>query len=68
VSNSQQRINDSSPGTQNAAGVNESPADPNDAPVENLASSSNVLVQRHSLTIAELAALGASNNSTPVFQ
>ena len=72
MSNSQQRINDHSPESSNAPGSKESHpnqviAEPNGLP-EDATSTANDLIQRKSLTIVELAALCASNNSTSVFQ
>lgn len=70
VSSSQQPTTDKSPlangadATSAATGTNESPVPQGEA----LSSSENRLAKRHSLTIADLAALAASNKSTSVFQ
>ena len=70
VSSSQQHTTNQSPNA-NGADVIDAATDVNDFPAtqdDNPNSSEDDLARRNSLTVADLATLAASNNSTPVFR
>jgi signal transduction histidine kinase len=70
VSNSQQHTTDQSPSADDADALHSASSikDFPNSESDVLASSDDRLTKRNSLTISDLAALGATNKSTPVFQ
>ena len=68
MSNSQPHTTDQSQGSPAIAGTAESGPTSNLTQASDRTHTENALIQRNSLTVTELASLGASNNSTPVFQ